>query len=100
MPDEVDLSRPVHLMGTCAAGLSKKVEAAGGKAIVTHGCPPTEPNLSWAIIDGKERSFPDLTEVHSRWQKLKISLLLFVGRRRLEYETVRFMKWLESQKRT
>jgi hypothetical protein len=76
LPDNVDLSKPVHLMGKCAEMFAKKIQEAGGVAICTPGCPPIEPLLSWNMMDGKENVIGNIFDEKNILKKFK-SLLCF-----------------------
>ncbi|HAE43426.1 MAG TPA: hypothetical protein DCG34_11020, partial [Clostridiales bacterium] len=99
IPEGVDLSKPVHLMGRCAQGLKKTIEEEGGVAYVTPGCPPGEPLLSWNIMDGKENKIGNLVGEKNPIKRLGVTLKLICARLRMNKETKPFMKWLKHQER-
>lgn len=106
LPETLDLTKPVHLMGNCACSMSKKIEEAGGKVIKTPGCPPLEPLLSWNIIGGKEFQPSGLNNYDKEKSIVKRGIFqvqyLLMGlkvRVRMEKETKLFMEWLHKQKR-
>jgi uncharacterized protein (DUF362 family) len=99
LPDSVDLSKPVHLMGQCSLVFAKKIKEAGGVAICTPGCPPLEPHLSWNMMDGKENVLENIFDEKNLIKKFRIGIKLLRARARMEKETKPFMKWLKTQKR-
>lgn len=99
LPEDLDYSKPVFLMGRCACKYAKRVEEAGGTAVLTEGCPPPEPTLSWALMDGKAMQIPDLAAIRTPWMKLAAGLKLMSVRARSNRETKLFMRWLKEQSR-
>ena len=99
LPDEVDLKKPVHLMGQCAQKFAKQIRDAGGTAYCTPGCPPLEPLLSWNMMDGKENTMGNFFDEKNVFKKIIIGITLLAARARMERETKPFMKWMETQKR-
>lgn len=98
--EQLDLSKPVHLMGRCARAQKKKIEAIGGKTIWTPGCPPTEPLLSWQIMDNREYSMGNFYDEKNILKKALISVKVLLARFRMKKETKPFMKWVKEQKRS
>ncbi|MCK8060618.1 MULTISPECIES: DUF362 domain-containing protein [unclassified Fusibacter] len=99
IPEGVDLDQPVHLMGRCAMGLKATIEAEGGTAYATPGCPPVEPLLSWNIMDGKENTIGNLYGEKNPIKRLGVALKLVLARLRMKKETKPFMNWLKNQER-
>lgn len=106
LPPEVDLKKPIHLMGNCAQMFDKAIIEAGGTVIRTPGCPPMEPLLSWNIMGGKEFQPSGLNNFGKEKSVINRSIFhlkyLVMGakvRLRMEKESKLFMEWINKQKR-